>query len=273
MFPQHGSIGFLLILVAVQCLCCSCHLHPGTVTIEATITDPNGRQIPGAQMIVSDTAKDNDKAAKMSMPLFTYADQRGHFTIAHLLPARYRLIFVGSPFRSRAETYQLEAGQTLKPSVQLRADEEIFALDCPSRKIQATPPTDLNLIEIRLTRGACEGTCPAYTVTLSGDGKAEYDGERNVAVKGRQSYRVNKSGVLDLIRQFRDIGFSGFCASYNDTADDRQAIQTSLKTDGIPKMVTVYGNSAPQGLQKLDASIDEIAGVSRFVNSQPASSK
>ncbi len=273
MLAQHRSMGFLLFLLAVQCLCSSCQRHPKTVTIEALITGPFGAQISGAQMIVSNTAKDHDKAYKMSNPLVAYADQRGRYTMENLPPGRYRLIFVGDPLKTRVETYQLEAGQTLKISVRLRPDEEITATDCPSRPMTLKLPKDLNSAEVHLSRGRCYGTCPAYTLALYGDGRAEYDGEMYVAVKGHQSYRVDQSGVRDLITRFRDIGFFGFCGDYSETVTDEAAVETSLKIDGITKTVSVYGRSAPDNLEDLDAQIDAIAGVSRFVNTPPAPSK
>lgn len=273
MFAQHRSMRLLLLLLAVQCLCSSCQRHPKTVMIEALITDPSGAQISGAQMIVSDTAKDHDQVNKMANPLVAYADQRGRSTMKDLPPGRYRLIFQGAPFKDRVEAYQLEAGQTLKISVRLRSDEDITASDCPSKPMTPKLPMDWSSVVIHLKRGPCEGSCPAYKLTLYGDGRAEYEGEWHVAVKEHHSYRVDPSAVRNLIMRFRDIGFFGFCGKYEDSATDQATVETSLQIDEITKTVSVYGKSAPENLQDLDAQIDAIAGVSRFVNTRPARSK
>jgi hypothetical protein len=166
MVTQRRSIAFLLFFLPMQCLCFSCQQHPKTVTIEALITDPSGGQISGANMIVSNTAKDNEGTAQMSNPLVVYADRRGRCKMENLPPGKYRLIFLGNPFRAKAETFQLDGGQTLKLSARLRSDEEIFATDCPSKPVTPKLPKDWNSVEIYLSRSRCYGSCPAYTLTL-----------------------------------------------------------------------------------------------------------
>lgn len=273
MFVQHQSIRFLFFLMACECLCASCRARPKSVTIEAQITNPSGSQIFGAHVIVSDTAKDNDKAARMADPLVTYADRAGRLTMRNLPPGEYRLIFVGAPYRTRTETYRLEAGETLRLSVQLRPDEEIMASDCTSKPVTPKLPADLNSVAIHFRRGPCEGTCPAYNLTLYGDGRVEYEGEMNVAVKGRQSYQVEKSAVHDLITRFGDVGFFGYCGHYSGTATDQATVETSLEMGGVAKTVSVYGDSAPESLHDLDGQIDAIVGMTRFVGAPPAHSR
>lgn len=127
MLGQRRSVGLLLFLWAVLCMCSSCQRYSKTVTIVARITDASGIPIPGSHMIVSDTAKDKDKTAQMASPLVAYADRSGRCTIENLPPANYRLIFVGDPFKTRVETYQLEVGRTLRISARLRSDEAVLA--------------------------------------------------------------------------------------------------------------------------------------------------
>jgi hypothetical protein len=93
-----------------------------------------------------------------------------------------------------------------------------------------------------------------------------------MAVAGHQSYRVEESDIRNLITRFYDIGFFGFCGQNQDTVTDQATVETSLQIAGITKTVSVYGNSAPDGLENLDAQIDAIAGVSRLLKPQPAAS-
>jgi hypothetical protein len=223
-------------------------------------------------MIASDTAKDRDKTAQMSAPLVAYIDGSGRCSIGKLSPGKYRLIFVGGPFRTRVETYELESGQNLEVSVRLRSDEEILASDCPSRPVTPGFPKELNSIKIRLRRGPCEGSCPAYALTLYGNGRVDYDGESHVAVAGHQSYRVEEADIRNLIARFYDIGFFGFCGQNEDVTTDQATVETSLQFDEIRKTVSVYGNSAPDGLENLNAQIEKVAGVSRFLKPPPVPS-
>ena len=111
-----------------------------------------------------------------------------------------------------------------------------------------------------------------WSVSLYGDSRVDYDGEMNVAVAGHQSYRVEASDVRNLVTRFYDIGFFAFCDQNEDPVTDQATVETSLQVAGITKTVSVYGNSAPDGMENLDAQIDAIAGVSRFLKPQPAAS-
>jgi hypothetical protein len=55
--------------------------------------------------------------------------------------------------------------------------------------LSASPPAET--ITYHVT--SCLGLCPAYTVTVSSDGKARYNGENYVAIKGERSFRVTPS--------------------------------------------------------------------------------
>lgn len=52
--------------------------------------------------------------------------------------------------------------------------------------------TDLKTLMVRMERIGCYGNCPAYTVTIHGDGRVEYDGKSHVKENGAQ----RTTGVL-----------------------------------------------------------------------------
>jgi hypothetical protein len=53
----------------------------------------------------------------------------------------------------------------------------------------------------------CYGPCPAFNITLRGDGVLDYDGKMFVAARGRRSGHVSPSAVADLVRNFDEVGF------------------------------------------------------------------
>jgi Domain of unknown function (DUF6438) len=55
--------------------------------------------------------------------------------------------------------------------------------------LTASPSAEV--ITYRVT--ACLGSCPVYTVTVSSNGQASYNGERNVALSGEHPFRVTPS--------------------------------------------------------------------------------
>ena len=60
---------------------------------------------------------------------------------------------------------------------------------------------------ITLERTACFGTCPAYHVTLYGNGTVVYEGESFVAVNGAQKSQVDPQAVKGLVDEFYNVGF------------------------------------------------------------------
>jgi len=62
--------------------------------------------------------------------------------------------------------------------------------------------TDLRNATVRFDRIGCYGSCPAYTVTVHGDGHVEYVGKNHVKVKGPQEGQVEIAKVRNLLSEF-----------------------------------------------------------------------
>src|SRR5689334_4182170 len=60
---------------------------------------------------------------------------------------------------------------------------------------------DLKAVTVNFERKACFGTCPAYTVTIHGDGRVEYVGKSQVKEQGSRQGRVDKAAVKALMSQ------------------------------------------------------------------------
>ena len=58
---------------------------------------------------------------------------------------------------------------------------------------------DLKTATVRLERIGCYGTCPAYTLTVHGDGRVEYDGKNHVKEKGAREGRIEIEKVKTLL--------------------------------------------------------------------------
>ena len=54
-------------------------------------------------------------------------------------------------------------------------------------------------VRIGISRTGCEGPCPVYSVVVTGDGAVEYNGLRNVDIKGRHVYQIPPADVQTLI--------------------------------------------------------------------------
>ena len=49
--------------------------------------------------------------------------------------------------------------------------------------------------------------CPAYSVSISGDGTVTYEGVTSVKVKGKRIYEIPIESVKELVEIFHSIGF------------------------------------------------------------------
>ena len=75
------------------------------------------------------------------------------------------------------------------------------------QKNQVSQPTELGDVIITLERTACFGTCPIYKLTISGDGKVVYEGEKFVNVLGTQTDEISQEKVKELVDEFDKIGY------------------------------------------------------------------
>lgn len=81
--------------------------------------------------------------------------------------------------------------------------------------------------EIRLVRTVCFGSCPAYTLFVSGDGM-EYHGAEFVAVEGHHTAQVDPAEVRKLVQAFFHVNFFAMHDEYN-----------TFETDGPPASLDI----------------------------------
>lgn len=117
---------------------------------------------------------------------------------------------------------------------------------------------------ITLERTACFGTCPAYYVTLYGNGTVTYEGESFVAVKGMQKSQVDPQAVKGLVDEFYNAGFFSLRDRYEQSVTDLPSQTTSITIDGVTKTVYRYGFE-PQKLAALEDKIDQVAETAKWV--------
>lgn len=123
-------------------------------------------------------------------------------------------------------------------------------------------------VEISLTRSVCFGFCPAYTVTISGDGQVRYEGRRFVNVVGEQTATIPREDVAQLLRRFDEVGFNNLRDVYRAEVSDLPTYTVSLTRDGQTKTVVDFGGVSagmPQSIRDLQREIDRVAGTAQWV--------
>lgn len=129
---------------------------------------------------------------------------------------------------------------------------------------------DLKAVTVNFERKACFGTCPAYTVTIHGDGRVEYVGKSDVKEQGSRQGRVDKAAVKALMSQFAAAKFWSLsdyagekCCS---VCTDMATAVTELTVKGVShRVLHYYGCScAPKALFELEFAIDKSIKVEQW---------
>ena len=115
------------------------------------------------------------------------------------------------------------------------------------------------------------GHAQRTTVHLFGDGRVEYRGDRYVSVLGVRNFRIDPSAVGELAKKFYEEGFFNFCTSYRWKVTDQATDETTIHIGNIVKMVSVYGDKAPEGLKELQNQIEKCGGIRGIARFSPLS--
>ena len=130
--------------------------------------------------------------------------------------------------------------------------------------IQPPKPTEFKDVIITLERTACYGFCPAYKLTIYGDGKIVYDGKYFVKTKGVQNSQIPTDKVKGLVDEFYKIDYFSLQDKYYAPVTDLPTTTTAITIDGkTKKVVNYYG--APEKLSELENIIDEITNSKKWI--------
>ncbi len=135
-------------------------------------------------------------------------------------------------------------------------------------KVSFPSAIDLNTVTIRLSRTGCFGSCPAYSVAISGDGTVYFQGRGMVLLPGTHTARVSPDAVQELLGAFRRADFLSakdrYVAPVTDSSTQTIAMSWGMRT----KTVVDYVGSEvglPDAVEDLERQIDQTAGTDRWV--------
>lgn len=155
----------------------------------------------------------------------------------------------------------------------------IFSFSCSSyilkdvTELTLTPtstltptPTSLDVL-ITLERTRCFGACPAYRLTIAGDGTVVYEGYYFVKVEGSRASIITQQQLEELIHEFERVDYFSFTDYIDYHATDMPSAITSITINGRTKTVEHYFGdfNAPNELIELENKIDEITNSSQWV--------
>ena len=135
----------------------------------------------------------------------------------------------------------------------------------PSTMLGPQPRSASGPVEITLERTVCFGTCPAYTVTIQGDGTVTYEGRQFVRVIGTQTWKIDPATVAALAAEMQQAGYFDLQDSYEARVTDNPTTWTSLTVGQRTKRIKDYVAGPPK-LKEIEKKIDDVSGAKGYVS-------
>ena len=184
---------------------------------------------------------------------------------------------IGDEKRHVDEGRVIEMARTFKPwtqdgkNIPVRVTDYVLLL--PPERWALVPrsfpePWDLKGVKIEFSRTECYGRCPAYSVTIRGDGSVHFSGQRYVLVPGEHDARIAPAAVMELVRQFEKAQFFAAGDKYIAEVTDNPTYTLTLAVAGKTKTVTDYVGEQvgmPLVIEDLENAVDEAAGTERWI--------
>lgn len=152
-------------------------------------------------------------------------------------------------------------------AVQVRVRDPVWEQRLPATHRQM-PDAGLSTMSFTLQRTGCYGTCPAYKVTVGGDGRVVYEGGAFVDVMGRHAYRIPVSRVQSLVDLARSSGLWSMEDQYTARITDNPTQVITLQAGGEHKRIIDYAGAMvgmPMAVDAFEQEIDRIADVHGLV--------
>ena len=188
------------------------------------------------------------------------------------------------------EARAIEMARTFKPwyhdgvPTRVRFKDDVAVLTADERWMEPRMPfpevPDPAKVKITLTRTFCYGTCPAYTVSITGDGTVTFHttmiGTRSIGVlvPGDHTAHIPSAAVQALLQKFRDANFFSALNTYsvntpNRNVSDLPTYTMSLDVGPQVKTVVGYGDleaGMPMAINNLEYEIDKTADTDRWTS-------
>lgn len=182
-------------------------------------------------------------------------------------------------FYAQAETLERDAEfkPFVKDGVPVRAKlKDYVRLAPPEQWLPEHAPfpavKDFASLRMKLTRTACFGMCPDYSVEIQGNGQVNYRGNAFVLITGEHHSQLPRKSVEQLLAKFRDADYFSLNDQYVAGITDNPTFTTSIEFDGIRKTVKDYVGhyvGMPDVVGDLETEIDRIAGTQKWIKETP----
>ncbi len=133
-------------------------------------------------------------------------------------------------------------------------------------------PDQLKTVVISFERTGCFGNCPAYKLTVRGDGRVEYTGIRDVKITGDKSGKIDDAGLPLILAAFSKANFFSIGDNVSEQkcscrlCTDMPTVYTSINVAGTNHRVDHYYGCgcASHELWNLEKTIDQVVNVAQW---------
>ncbi len=108
-------------------------------------------------------------------------------------------------------------------------------------------------IKVKMSKGACYGSCPVYELSIYDGGYAHFHGKRYTSKDGKWLKKLDKNTYKELISQFEKSNFSSFQNEYESELADLQSVKISYDNKSV-----VGKDGRPEKLLALQKYLDDI---------------
>jgi hypothetical protein len=122
----------------------------------------------------------------------------------------------------------------------------------PARNVEISHPKNLDSVAIELSRGPCYGACPAYTITLQGDGQVQYVSQPGYSrIQTKKSGTIEKENVTRILEMLDRVDFMTLEGRAFFWGFDSPSVGVRTSVDGKTKQVASDTRfvGAPKGRQ------------------------
>jgi len=116
----------------------------------------------------------------------------------------------------------------------------LLAIWLPARTHSIAQSVGVGSLIIRLERGGGFGGAPAYSITIHGDGKVAYVGQRRVAVKGTRTASMGPDQIRRLVERLDRIDFLGLDSRTFARCPDAPIAAIALSVDGTRNTAVAF---------------------------------
>ncbi len=176
---------------------------------------------------------------------------------------RYRLLILGMLL-----ILGLSTNSFAQKSKQLTNDDFVAPPPpSPAAATKAAEEDKLKNLVISLDRLGCYGPCPIYKLTIYGNGKVVYKGEKNVKVVGERVTTLEKEKVAALLAEFEKINYFELSDNYQGGPTDGTSAVTSIALGNKKKTIKNYhpAPDSPRALKELENQIDSITNSTQWI--------